>query len=166
MSSLATVLSTSNPPTPLHVRKLCSTLLTQHLMRPDGVRAFCAAVFGELDADEEPELEKLEQVARVLGTVPRGMQHKVRLIFRCFTQISLRCHLHAFPTLGLFPNNNTPHSCSHIPAFPLLFSPDVKNSLDIQTRSCVFPRSNAGLSYCTPCTRGEHSISNITRPSL
>lgn len=81
MSSLATVLSTPNSPTPFHVRKLCSSLLTQHLLRPDGVRALCAAVFGEIDAEEEPELEKLEHVARVLGTVPRGMQPKVRLIF-------------------------------------------------------------------------------------
>ncbi|KAG2156029.1 hypothetical protein DEU56DRAFT_765220 [Suillus clintonianus] len=76
MSSLATVLSTPNSPTPPHVRKLCSSLLTQHLLRLDGVRALCAAVFGELDAEEEPELDKLEHVARVLGTVPRGMQPK------------------------------------------------------------------------------------------
>ncbi|OJA14675.1 hypothetical protein AZE42_02399 [Rhizopogon vesiculosus] len=76
MTSLAAVLSTPNLPTPLHVRKLSSSLLTQHLLRPDGVRALCGAVFGELDAEEEPELEKLEHVARVLGTVPRGMQPK------------------------------------------------------------------------------------------
>ncbi|KAG1779728.1 hypothetical protein EV702DRAFT_83579 [Suillus placidus] len=76
MSSLATVLSTANSPTPPHVRKLCSSLLTQHLLRPGGVGALCAAVFGELDAEDEPELDKLEHVARVLGTVPRGMQPK------------------------------------------------------------------------------------------
>jgi hypothetical protein len=80
MSSLAAILSTPNSPTPPHVRKLCSSLLTQHLLRPDGIRALFAAVFGELDPEEEPEFEKLEHVARVLGTVPRGMQAKVRLI--------------------------------------------------------------------------------------
>lgn len=77
MSCLATVLSTPNSPTPPHVRKLCSSLLTQHLLRPAGVGALFAAVFGELDAEDEPELDKLEHVARVLGTVPRGMQPKV-----------------------------------------------------------------------------------------
>ncbi|KAG1833106.1 hypothetical protein EV424DRAFT_1367092 [Suillus variegatus] len=76
MSSLATVLSTPNSPTPPHVRKLCSSLLTQHLLHPGGVGALCVAVFGELDAEDEPELHKLEHVARVLGTVPRGMQPK------------------------------------------------------------------------------------------
>lgn len=76
MSCLATVLSTPNSPTPPHVRKLCSSLLTQHLLRPAGVGALFAAVFGELDAEDEPELDKLEHVARVLGTVPRGMQPK------------------------------------------------------------------------------------------
>ncbi|KAG1754005.1 uncharacterized protein EDB91DRAFT_1101110 [Suillus paluster] len=76
MSSLAAVLSTPNSSPPPHVRKLCSSLLTQYFLRPDGVRALCAAVFGELDAEEEPELDKLEHVARVLGTVPRGMQPK------------------------------------------------------------------------------------------
>ncbi|KIK48842.1 hypothetical protein CY34DRAFT_797626 [Suillus luteus UH-Slu-Lm8-n1] len=76
MSCLATVLSTPNSPTPSHVRKLCSSLLTQHLLRPAGVGALCAAVFGELNAEDEPELDKLEHVARVLGTVPRGMQPK------------------------------------------------------------------------------------------
>ncbi|KAG2118781.1 uncharacterized protein F5147DRAFT_602591, partial [Suillus discolor] len=76
MSSLATVLSTPNSPTPPHVRKLCSSLLTQHLLHPGGVGALCVAVFGELDAEDEPELDKLEHVARVLGTVPRGMQPK------------------------------------------------------------------------------------------
>ncbi|KAG2128313.1 uncharacterized protein EDB93DRAFT_1109074 [Suillus bovinus] len=76
MTSLATVLSTPNSATPPHVRKLCSSLLTQHLLRPGGVGALCAAVFGELDVEDEPELDKLEHVARVLGTVPRGMQPK------------------------------------------------------------------------------------------
>ncbi|KAG2369832.1 hypothetical protein BDR07DRAFT_1604179 [Suillus spraguei] len=76
MSSLATVLSTPNSPTPPHVRKLCSSLLTQHLLRPGGVGALCTVVFGELDTEDEPELDKLEHVARVLGTVPRGMQPK------------------------------------------------------------------------------------------
>ncbi|KAG1866653.1 hypothetical protein DFJ58DRAFT_714609 [Suillus subalutaceus] len=76
MTSLATVLSTPTSSTPPHVRKLCSSLLTQHLLRPGGVGALCAAVFGELDSEDEPELDKLEHVARVLGTVPRGMQPK------------------------------------------------------------------------------------------
>ncbi|KAG1820217.1 uncharacterized protein BJ212DRAFT_1338684 [Suillus subaureus] len=76
MTTLATVLSTPTSPTPPHVRKLCSSLLTQHLLRPGGVGALCAAIFGELDSEDEPEFDKLEHVARVLGTVPRGMQPK------------------------------------------------------------------------------------------
>lgn len=49
-------------------------------MRPEGVRGLCAAVFGEGDASSDhAELEKLDHVARVLSTVPSGMQSKVRI---------------------------------------------------------------------------------------
>ncbi|KAJ7904493.1 hypothetical protein B0H14DRAFT_2663092 [Mycena olivaceomarginata] len=69
ISALGAVLSVK--PCPPHLRKACASLLSKQLLRPDGVRGLCAAVFGE-DADEV-QLEKIEHVARVLTTSPAGM---------------------------------------------------------------------------------------------
>lgn len=47
-------------------------------MRPEGVRGLCAAVFGEGEGvDENTSLEKLENVARTLGTPPAAMKPEV-----------------------------------------------------------------------------------------
>lgn len=62
-------------PCPPHVHKACASLLSKQLLRPDGVRGLCAAVFGE-EADEV-QLEKIEHVARVLTTAPAGMAAEV-----------------------------------------------------------------------------------------
>ncbi|KAF7355296.1 RTP1-C1 domain-containing protein [Mycena sanguinolenta] len=69
ITALGAVLSVR--PCPRHVHKSCTFLLSKQLLRPDGVRGLCAAVFGE-DSDEI-QLEKLEHVARVLTTPPAGM---------------------------------------------------------------------------------------------
>ncbi|KAF7352810.1 RTP1-C1 domain-containing protein [Mycena venus] len=69
ITALGAVLSVK--PCPPHVHKSCASLLSKQLLRPDGVRGLCAAVFGE-DADEI-QLEKIEHVARVLTTSPAGM---------------------------------------------------------------------------------------------
>ncbi|KAJ7781261.1 hypothetical protein B0H16DRAFT_1497669 [Mycena metata] len=60
ITALGAVLSVK--PCPPHVHKACASLLSKQLLRPDGVRGLCAAVFGE-DADEV-QLEKIEHVAR------------------------------------------------------------------------------------------------------
>ncbi|KAF9462618.1 hypothetical protein BDZ94DRAFT_1366131 [Collybia nuda] len=70
ISAIGSILSSS--PIPLaHTRKICSTLLSQQLLRPQGIRGLCAAIFGEgeFSTDETP-IEKLEHVVRVLTTVP------------------------------------------------------------------------------------------------
>ncbi|KAH7887770.1 hypothetical protein F5I97DRAFT_1951957 [Phlebopus sp. FC_14] len=73
MTDLGAILS-STPPPPTHVRKLCSSLLSKSLLRPEGIRALFAAVFGEQEGPEDPQLEKYEHVGRVLRSVPAGMK--------------------------------------------------------------------------------------------
>ncbi|KAJ6599093.1 hypothetical protein DFH09DRAFT_24467 [Mycena vulgaris] len=73
ITALGSVLSVR--PCPPHVHKSCASLLSKQLLRPEGVRGLCAAVFGE-DADEV-QLEKIEHVARVLTTAPAGMSPEV-----------------------------------------------------------------------------------------
>ncbi|KAF7332143.1 RTP1-C1 domain-containing protein [Mycena kentingensis (nom. inval.)] len=69
IAALGTALS--GKPCPPYIRKTCSSLLTKQLLRPEGVRGLCAAIFGE--NAEEAQLEKLEHVARVLTTPPASI---------------------------------------------------------------------------------------------
>ncbi|CUA70257.1 Cyclin-D-binding Myb-like transcription factor 1 [Rhizoctonia solani] len=62
-------------PTPSYVQKAASVLLSQQVLRPDGVSGLCAAVFGE--GDEVAPLVKLERIARVLGAVPAQMDREI-----------------------------------------------------------------------------------------
>ncbi|KAF7790090.1 hypothetical protein EIP86_001040 [Pleurotus ostreatoroseus] len=57
-----------------YVRKACSYLLSRQLLRREGVRGMLAALFSEEDAtgDDAP-LEKLENVAKLLKSLPVGM---------------------------------------------------------------------------------------------
>ncbi|KAF8231899.1 hypothetical protein L208DRAFT_1361765 [Tricholoma matsutake] len=58
-----------------HVRKACATLLSQQLLRPQGVRGLCAAVFSEeRPTNDDAPIEKIEHIARVLTTVPASMK--------------------------------------------------------------------------------------------
>ncbi|TFY64009.1 hypothetical protein EVG20_g6094 [Dentipellis fragilis] len=70
IASLGSIISSAMP-IPPHVQKTCASLLSRQLLRSDGVLGLFAAVFGEGDAaHEDPSLEKLEHVSRVLGAVP------------------------------------------------------------------------------------------------
>ncbi|KAA1475539.1 hypothetical protein DENSPDRAFT_429786 [Dentipellis sp. KUC8613] len=70
IASLGSIISSATP-IPPHVQKTCASLLSRQLLRSDGVLGLFAAVFGEGDAaHEDPSLEKLEHVSRVLGAVP------------------------------------------------------------------------------------------------
>ncbi|CAE7211100.1 unnamed protein product, partial [Rhizoctonia solani] len=60
--------------TPSYVQKTASVLLSQQVLRADGVSGLCAAVFGE--GDEVAPLVKLERIARVLGAVPAQMDRE------------------------------------------------------------------------------------------
>ncbi|GLB33781.1 hypothetical protein LshimejAT787_0106650 [Lyophyllum shimeji] len=71
ITALGGILS-SVPPPVAHVRKLCVSLLGQQLLRPQGVRGLCAAVFGQ--EQDETLVEKLQHVARVLMTVPANVK--------------------------------------------------------------------------------------------
>ncbi|KAK7470681.1 hypothetical protein VKT23_002103 [Stygiomarasmius scandens] len=63
--------STSSIP---HVRRTCGYLLSKQLLRAEGVRGFCAAVFGDTENVDEIQLEKLQHIAHVLSTPPSGMK--------------------------------------------------------------------------------------------
>ncbi|KAJ7638786.1 hypothetical protein FB45DRAFT_739354 [Roridomyces roridus] len=69
ITALGAVLSIK--PAPTYVRKACGSLLSKQLLRPDGVRGLCEAVFGE--ETDDVQLEKIEHVARVLTTAPVAM---------------------------------------------------------------------------------------------
>ncbi|KAM6495912.1 hypothetical protein JOM56_008618 [Amanita muscaria] len=72
--ALGGVLS-SKPVPSLHMRRICTMLLGKQITRTRGVDGLCVAIFGDEDGtgDEAP-LEKLEHIARVLLTVPQGIQ--------------------------------------------------------------------------------------------
>ncbi|KAG5646622.1 hypothetical protein DXG03_002926 [Asterophora parasitica] len=72
---LGSILGSSPPPLP-YVRKLCVSLLGQQLLRPQGVRGLCAAIFGEDEADDA-SVEKLQHISRVFMTVPMNMKPEV-----------------------------------------------------------------------------------------
>lgn len=82
MSSLGTILSSSTIP---HIRKACASLLTQELLRPDGVQGLCEAIFSgeELDGDGA-RIEKLEQIAHTLNSTPATMKKEVRVTLLVF----------------------------------------------------------------------------------
>ncbi|RDB22555.1 RNA polymerase II assembly factor RTP1 [Hypsizygus marmoreus] len=74
ITALGGVLS-SVPAPCLHVRKSCTSLLGQQLLRPQGVRGLCTAVFGEDEASiDDAPIEKLQHIARILITVPASMK--------------------------------------------------------------------------------------------
>ncbi|KII94758.1 hypothetical protein PLICRDRAFT_33568 [Plicaturopsis crispa FD-325 SS-3] len=81
IASLGNVMS-GTPSLPPFAQKACAALLSKQLLRPEGVRGLCAAVFGEdASSEDDAPLEKLEHVARVLTTVPAGMQNKEYFTF-------------------------------------------------------------------------------------
>jgi len=68
-------------PTAKHVLKVCSILLTQQLLRPEGVKGLCTAVFQEEDGSgEAASFEKLERVSRILSSIPANMKPEVRIL--------------------------------------------------------------------------------------
>jgi predicted TIM-barrel enzyme len=76
MSSLGTILSSSTIP---HVRKACTSLLTQELLRPDGVQGLCEAMFSGEETGDGASIEKLEQIAHTLNSTPVTMKQEVRV---------------------------------------------------------------------------------------
>jgi hypothetical protein len=68
----------SAPSTLPHVRKACTALLSQQLLRQQGVHGLCAAVLGEEDStSDDAPIERFEHIARVLITVPANMEPTV-----------------------------------------------------------------------------------------
>ncbi|KAF8319706.1 hypothetical protein DL93DRAFT_2053341, partial [Clavulina sp. PMI_390] len=61
---------------PEPTRKLCSRLLSEQILRQDGVTGLFFAMFDESDIGEDAPLSKLEQIARLLTLPPHNMQTK------------------------------------------------------------------------------------------
>lgn len=78
ITALGRVLS-SAPQLPPYAHRSCTSLLSRQILRPEGVRGLCIAIFGEGDTqgDDAPP-EKFEQISRVLTTVPRASKPEVR----------------------------------------------------------------------------------------
>lgn len=97
ISVLGAVISASPAPA-THARKACASLLSRQLLRPEGVRGLCAAVFGEgEESGDSTSLEKLQHVSRVLCAIPAGMKPKVAF------DLSVPDFTALFNGLGLFP---------------------------------------------------------------
>ncbi|KAH9844158.1 uncharacterized protein C8Q71DRAFT_731516 [Rhodofomes roseus] len=74
IAAFGSILSDSSIALP-YARKSCGFLLSRQLLRPEGVAGLLGAMFGEEDiSGEDAPLEKLEHVARLLGTVPASMK--------------------------------------------------------------------------------------------
>lgn len=54
----------------LHVRRTCGYLMSRQLLRPEGVKGLCAAVFGDHEDVDNIQLDKLQHISRVLTTAP------------------------------------------------------------------------------------------------
>jgi len=66
---------------PIHVRNACTSLLTEQLVRPDGVDGLCQAMLPEREfSGDEIQLDKLEQIARILNSVPSNLEPQVSLV--------------------------------------------------------------------------------------
>lgn len=51
-------------------------------MRPHGVKGLFLGIFGEEEEpNEEAPLDKLEQIARLLRTIPKGVPEEVRVTY-------------------------------------------------------------------------------------
>jgi hypothetical protein len=75
IAALGAILS-RQPSPPRHATRCCASLLSQQLLRPEGIRGLCDVIFGELEEDQAP-LDKLEQVSKLLSTIPSSMEPEV-----------------------------------------------------------------------------------------
>lgn len=79
MTALGSVLS-SKPALPPYARRVASSLLSRQLLRPAGFRGLCAAIYGEGDVEEDTQVDKLENIAKIVGVTPSGMDSKVKAL--------------------------------------------------------------------------------------
>ncbi|KAJ3722990.1 armadillo-type protein [Lentinula raphanica] len=70
--ALGSVMSSTN--SVLHVRRTCGYLMSKQLLRPEGVKGLCAALFGDNQNVDDVQLEKLQHISRVLNSTPAGMK--------------------------------------------------------------------------------------------
>ncbi|KAG8908162.1 hypothetical protein FRB99_008705 [Tulasnella sp. 403] len=73
MASLGSMMGQFSLPS---LRLACSRLLSEQLLRPDGVRGLCGSILGESVSvnEESAPLVKLEKIARVLSSIPSSMK--------------------------------------------------------------------------------------------
>ncbi|KAF9009097.1 hypothetical protein BDQ17DRAFT_1349522 [Cyathus striatus] len=123
---------------PLHVYRACVTLLSKQLLRPDGVRGLCEAVFSEEDASGgDVPIEKLEHVARLLTTTPASMDSLEyysliipKIISLLSNEMSLACKRAASFSLSRFLSSDNPSSSYKVASslvYQLLHTPFLTN---------------------------------------
>lgn len=120
IADLGTILSSSPP---LHVRRLCSSLLSKSLLRDKGINALLTVVFGDEDTPEDALLERFEHVGQILRSIPAGMKPEVDPLYVSLSWILiiLRC---TSPLLYLafsasYLKSFLPHTCEQL-HFPWL----------------------------------------------
>lgn len=59
-----------------HVQKACQFLMSQELMRPDGLKGFFGSILGQPD-DNQTYLNKFEYIVRHLNALPSTMKAEV-----------------------------------------------------------------------------------------
>ncbi|KAL1755246.1 hypothetical protein FB107DRAFT_213966 [Schizophyllum commune] len=128
-------------PLPLHVHRACTTLLSRQLLRPDGVRGLCAAIFGEeKSAEDEISLDKLQHIAKILIAVPAGIkpeEYFTKVIPRILDLLTANVpasyrRASAFAVSRMFSGDDTyPHAAlaSSI-LLPILHRPLLENTSD------------------------------------
>ncbi|KAI0347118.1 hypothetical protein BDW22DRAFT_498107 [Trametopsis cervina] len=94
-----------------YVRRSCSYLMSRQLLRQDGVRGLFLALFwDDEESEESAPLEKLEQVGRVLQTVPTGMDPSLLALLSSQRDVSpSHRRVAAFALSRLLSRDNNPH---------------------------------------------------------
>ncbi|KAF5393666.1 hypothetical protein D9757_000047 [Collybiopsis confluens] len=90
--ALGNIISSNSVP---HIRRVCGSLMTRQLLRTEGVKGLCAAVFGDSEKVDDVQLDKLQHVAQLLGTAPTGLkpeEYFIKTVPRIMAL--LRDHLH------------------------------------------------------------------------
>lgn len=67
------------PPLPRYVVKICGSLLSKQLVRANGLRGLLTSILGESNNEDNPSIERMEQIAHITTHVPVGMTASVSL---------------------------------------------------------------------------------------
>ncbi|KAJ3558366.1 hypothetical protein NM688_g970 [Phlebia brevispora] len=126
-----------------YVRKSCSYLLSRQLLRREGVDGLLTALFSEGDiAGDDAPLEKLENVAKLLSSLPAGMLDTLLAILSSETDSTPPTHRRAaaFSLSGLMFGERSPNraTVSRI-LMPALQMPFLQNLHSLEPGTSASP---------------------------